>query len=333
MKLRNLFAVLLIPILFTFTGCKSDSTTEPTAVDESKILSEYLEANGDYLNTSAPAIVSAQTVRDIQLTNPSKLLVIDVRTAADFATKGHIQGAVQVDLKNIVTYIKTVNTSSYDNIVIACYSGQTAGYATALLRLLGYSNVSALKWGMSSWNSQIANSWTTSIGNNYTSFTTTATSKAAAGTLPVLSTGKSTGREILEARITQLLSTTDPFGDAKIAYGTVTANASNYYIVNYWASNHYDLGHIPGAIQYTPKADLKIATSLKTLPANKTVVVYCYTGQTSAQVAAILRVMGYDAKSLLYGVNTMNYDWMTGKGMSQFAASEVKEFPFVTGSN
>lgn len=333
MKLRNLFMLLLLSVLFTLTGCKSDSSTEPAAVDESKILVEYLEANGDYLNTSAPAILSAQSVRDLQLTNPAKLHIIDIRSASDFSTKGHIQGAVNVDLKNLVTYIKTVNTTSYDNIVVACYSGQTSGYATALLRLLGYNNVYSLKFGMSAWNSSIANSWTPAVGNNYTNFVTTAAAKNAAANLPTLATGKTTGKEILEARINALLASADPFGDAKITYSAVTSSLSNYYVVNYWTTNHYDLGHIQGSIQYTPKADLKLASSLKTLPTNKTVVVYCYTGQTSAQVAAILRVMGYDAKSLMFGVNTMNYDWMTGKGMTQFTSSEVKQFPFVTGTN
>jgi rhodanese-related sulfurtransferase len=59
-------------------------------------------------------------------------------------------------------------------------------------------------------------------------------------------------------------------------------------------------------MQYTPKADLKMSTFLKTLSTEKPVVVYCYTGQTSSHVAAFLRVVGYDAKSLLYGANGMN---------------------------
>ena len=45
---------------------------------------------------------------------------------------------------------------------------------------------------------------------------------------------------------------------------------------------------------------------------DKPVVVYCYTGQTSAHMAAYLRVLGYDAKSLLFGMNGMSYDGMPG---------------------
>lgn len=337
MKLRNLFFLMMIlPLLFIYSGCsKSDSPTEtPTTINEAKVLAEYLEANGDYINTTAPAIMTAQDVRDIQLATPTKIYVIDIRSASDYSTKGHIPGAVNVALKNIVTHLKSINPTSYDKIAVACYSGQTAGYAVALLRLLGYNNVYSLKWGMTSWNVSCGDSWSGAIGNNYTSLVTTSTAKSASGDFPIINTGKTAGKDILEDRVTQLLSTSDPFGDIKIAWNAVTGSLSNYYIVNYWAQTQYDMGHLPGAVQYTPKADLKISASLKTLPTNKTVVIYCYTGQTSAQVAAYLKLLGYDAKTLLFGINTLSYDWAKTNNLSPFiAANEIKTFPFNTGVN
>ncbi|MCX7874712.1 MAG: rhodanese-like domain-containing protein [Melioribacteraceae bacterium] len=340
MNIRKLFYLLLIlPILFV--GCKKEDVTEPTPqINEAEELIKYLEANGDYLNTAAPAVTDAATLyADIQ-SKPDKIHVIDIRTQADYETKGHISGAIRVDQKNIVTYMKGLtNWSSYEKIVIACYSGQQAGMCVALLRMLGYNNVSSLKFGMSAWNASCATSWNqgTGFGNNYTNFVTTPVDKPAAGNLPTIKTGKTTGKEILEARINELLATTSalPFDDIKIAWNTVTGNLSNYFIMNYWTKTDYDKGHLPGAIQYTPKSDLKLSTFLKTLPTNKTIVVYCYTGQTSANVATILKIMGYDAKSLLYGVNIMNYDWMKNNGISNWfnPASDVKAYPFVTGPN
>jgi rhodanese-related sulfurtransferase len=336
MKLRNLFYLMLVlPFLFIYTGCSTseDSPVTPPTINEAQVLAEYLEANGDYMNVTAAAIITAVDVNSLRLTNPTKLLVLDVRSAADFAAKGHIEGAKQVDLKNIVTYMKTANSTSYDKVVIACYSGQTAGYAVSLLRLLGYNNVFSLKWGMSSWNASCASSWAApNIGNNYTGFVTTSAAKASAGSLPTLNTGKTTGKEILEERINQLLATTSAsaFDDIKIAWNTVTGALTNYYIVNYWVQTDYDKGHLPGAIQYTPKVDLKLSTNLKTLPTNKTIVLYCYTGQTSAQVVTILKLLGYDAKSLLFGVNSMNYDWMAANGIAnQWKTTEVNTFPYV----
>ena len=38
------------------------------------------------------------------------------------------------------------------------------------------------------------------------------------------------------------------------------------------------------------------------IPTDKPVVVYCYTGQTSSQTTAILRLLGYEAYSLQGGM-------------------------------
>jgi rhodanese-related sulfurtransferase len=145
----------------------------------------------------------------------------------------------------------------------------------------------------------------------------------------VLATGKTTGTEILQARIASVLA--DGYSKTAIDKATLFLDLSKYYIVNYWPAAEYTgIGHIPGSIQYTPKADLKLATFLKTLPTDKTIVIYCYTGQTSANVAAILRVMGYDAKTLGLGTNGMIWQKMKDAGKTAFnAASDVMNFPYV----
>ncbi|MBK7630402.1 MAG: rhodanese-like domain-containing protein [Ignavibacteriales bacterium] len=104
------------------------------------------------------------------------------------------------------------------------------------------------------------------------------------------------------------------------------ANRSNYYIVNYWSEADYTIGHIEGAIQYTPKVAFKLANDLKTLPTDKIIVVYCYTGQTSSFMATYLRALGYDAKSLSYGANNLFYDTMPG---TKWVDTECKNFPVV----
>ncbi|KAF0151776.1 MAG: rhodanese-related sulfurtransferase [Ignavibacteria bacterium] len=343
MKHRKLFFLLMIvPMLFVYTGCSKDEdpVTPPPQINEAQVLAEYLEANGDFLNTAAPAVTSAKVLYADLLAKPDKIHVIDIRTQADYETKGHISGAIRVDLKNIVTYMKGLaNVASYEKIVIACYSGQSAGVAVSVLRLLGYNTVSSLKFGMSSWNAACAASWVpnTGYGNNYTNFVTTDAPKAAAGTLPTINTGKTTGKEILEARITQFLATTSasPFDDIRVTWSTVTGNLSNYYIVNYWSAADYAKGHLPGAIQYTPRADLKLSAALKTLPTNKPIAIYCFTGQTSAQVSTILKLLGYDAKTLMFGVNIMNYDWMKANGIANSfnPTEDIFSYPFVLGPN
>ena len=72
----------------------------------------------------------------------------------------------------------------------------------------------------------------------------------------------------------------------------------------------YPSGHIPGAVNIGAKA-LFTAENLATLPTDKQIVTYCYTGQTSAQIACYLQMLGYNAKSLMFGQNGFGYTTLT----------------------
>ncbi|MBI9071596.1 MAG: hypothetical protein JEY94_08350 [Melioribacteraceae bacterium] len=310
MNYKKLFYLMLIlPILFLNTACSDDSVT-PDDVDETEVLIKYLEANGDFLNSTAcPAIIKADAVNTNILTGVDQV-VIDIRTAVDYNI-GHIKGAVNVVANDILSYYETNNLSNKTVVVIACYTGQGAGWATSLLRIMGYNNVFDLKWGMCSWNASTNNHWVTNTSNAKASqFVNTVTEKPAVGDLPKIETGKTEGSDILRARVEAIFA--EGVGLVKIANSDVFAVPNKYFVANYWSEDHYKLMHIPGAVQYSPGTSLKSDNDLKTLPTDKIVAVYCYTGQTSAQVAAVLRVIGYDAKSILYGVNGMSYDAMPG---------------------
>ncbi|MBL6944595.1 MAG: rhodanese-like domain-containing protein [Bacteroidales bacterium] len=278
------------------------------------------------MNTDMPSITSATDV--FTLNQTGQVYIIDIRSATDFAT-GHIANAHNVALGDILTHIEGVDLTPYQKVVIVCYSGQTAGFATLLLRITGYDKVFSMKWGMCSWNADFAGGWESAIGNTYASqFTAAATDKGPIGDMPVLSTGQTTGQAILKARVEALLA--EGYTPAKVANKTVFDNLASYYIINYWPADQYtDPGHVPGAMQYTPKASIKLSVDLKTLPTNKPIVAYCYTGQTSSFLAAYLRLLGYDAKSLLYGANGMIYDIMVAKGMTVFNSAQIMGYAYV----
>ncbi|MDY0083779.1 MAG: rhodanese-like domain-containing protein [Ignavibacteriaceae bacterium] len=332
MKEQKIYFLFYFFIAITFAfiniGCsddKDDPITPPKTINESEELVKYLEGtDGGYINNAAPAVIAASAVNTDILLN-ADITIIDVRSASDFAA-GHIQGAVNVEIKDVVTYYKNNNLSSKSKVVVACYTGQSAGLAVAALRLSGFTNVFSLKWGMCSWAYPTSwNSAKTYGMTNPITKQTTANAKNPAGNLPTLSTGKNTGAEIFESRLNTVLN--EGFTQIGITRETIYANLNNYYIVNYWPVAEYDQGHIEGAIQYTPKTDLKLAQFLKTLPTNKTIVVYCYTGQTSAQVATFLRILGYDAKSLQFGANRLFYDTMPGSKWDE--ATEFMDYPVV----
>jgi rhodanese-related sulfurtransferase len=331
MKKWKIWMLSILVVTIAFTGCKKDEEPEPPVViNESEVLATYLESTSspsgkDFINTDSPTIISATEVYTLNQTN--QVYIIDIRSAADFAL-GHIHNAVNVTLANLLTHVKSVDLTSYTKVAIVCYSGQTAGYGACLLRLLGYSKVYSMKWGMCSWHADFASKWNTNISNMYaTQFTAVETAKGPATDLPTLATGKTTGQEILEARVNTLLA--EGFTPASVTKTTVFDNLSNYYIVNYWPANHYaDPGHIPGAMQYTPKASMKLAADLKTLSITKPIAVYCYTGQTSAYLVAYLRLLGYDAKSILYGTNGMIYDEMVTDGLTIFDAAQIMGYAY-----
>jgi rhodanese-related sulfurtransferase len=333
MKDRKLFYLLYLfiaaSIMFVNVGCSDDETTPvtpPATIVESDVLVNYLEgSNGGYINNAAPNIISASALRTDLLADPTNITVLDVRSAADYAI-GHIEGAVNVTIADIVNYYKNNNLSAKTKVVVTCYTGQSAGMAVAALQLSGYSNVYSLKWGMCSW--AYPSRWNDAKTYGQTNPITkemTANAKNAAGDLPTLSTGKTTGAEIFESRLATVL--TEGFSAISTSRETIYANLANYYIVNYWPVDQYNQGHIEGAVQYTPKNDLKLATFLKTLPTNKTIVVYCYTGQTSAQIATFLKILGYDAKTLSFGANRLFWDTMPASKWDE--ATEFMNYPVV----
>ncbi|HAP34979.1 MAG TPA: hypothetical protein DCQ28_03200 [Bacteroidetes bacterium] len=328
MKKHNLLYLFFV-VLFFAVGCKEDEetpVTPTTTIDEATELVKYVEANGDYIYSGASFVMTAATYKTEVTADPTKIYTIDIRSAADYTTK-HLKGAVNVTIPNLLTHVKTINFANYKNVVVTCYSGQSAAYSISLVRsVLPIANANklvSLKWGMTSIDSQFATTtWLTKMLNpRATSFVVTdPPTKPAKGNLPTLATGKKTGKEILEARVDALLAAgyTIGIGDA-----TVYTALTNYFIINYWPVAAYkDPGHIEGAYNYDPASKpFKLDSTLKTLPTDKPVVLYCYTGQTSAYVGAYLKLIGYDAKSISYGGNSMIYDKM--KASANIPAANV----------
>jgi rhodanese-related sulfurtransferase len=331
MKINRLIAIATIGLSAAAMAACGDSATDVTSVNESEVLLQYLESNRSY-DVQGGFVIGASAVRTQLVTDPSRYHIIDIRSQTDFA-KGQIPGATQVDFANLLTYVKGMSpaASSYERIVITCYSGQSSAYAVGLLRALGYTNAISLKWGMSAWHDDFAGPWKTNISNaRATQFVSEASpAPNPAGALPALNTGRTTGAEILEARAAQLFAA--GYSSATVNHNSLFQNLNGHYIVNFWPPNLYQTpGHIPGAINYDPAGKpFESGTLLKTLSTTKPSVIYCYTGQTSSYLAAFLRLLGYDAKSLLYGANGMIYDLMSTHGVpNRFSQGEVMNYEY-----
>jgi rhodanese-related sulfurtransferase len=84
------------------------------------------------------------------------------------------------------------------------------------------------------------------------------------------------------------------------------ADATNDpYIIDFRKAADYVYKHIKGAVN-VPITGL--AAHLSSLPTDKQIVCYCYTGQTASQATAYLNMLGYDASNLKWGMCSWTCD-------------------------
>jgi rhodanese-related sulfurtransferase len=299
--------------------------------DESQKLLKYLEQSGDYVNgRNFPSLIKASAVyKELD----GKIKIIDLRDPGAFK-KGHIKGAVNVEFSKIPDYFTNViKPFEFDKIVIVCNSGQYSSYATSLLRLMGYGNVYAMRWGMSGWNKAFAkDAWLGAISDKHEGkLELTENSRATSSDFPHMNTGKSTGEEIMTARFNSLFAAGT--SDAFIKADQVFEKPQGYYTINFERKDKYDAGHIPGAVRYKTNGTLGIVSEMQSIPVDREVAVYCGTGHNSGFVTAYLRLFGYNAKTILYGNNAFMHSKMQQdkKLLSwlPFTESEIENYPYV----
>ncbi|MEN8224393.1 MAG: rhodanese-like domain-containing protein [Bacteroidota bacterium] len=302
-KFVKYFMFVMLASALIFAGCAKDdddeTPTTPTTTTYD-LLTEYLISN----NMDADEVIAdwITTAENVATKGTDAWHIIDLR-AADTYDAGHIEGAVNATLGGILAAAEGATKP----ILVVCYTGQTAGHAVMALRLSGYADAKVLKWGMAGWNSTTAAKWVDNTGDaaighaNWIVPPIDITPDAEFA-LPVLTSESEDGATILAERVAALLEG----GFMGVANADVLATPANYFINNYWALTdveHY--GHIMGAYRINPFT-LEAGNDLN-LDASKTVVTYCWTGQTSSMMTAYLVVLGYDAKSLKFGANGMIY--------------------------
>jgi len=89
----------------------------------------------------------------------------------------------------------------------------------------------------------------------------------------------------------------------KDAMPLIEDNADAILLVDLRGKEDYDKGHLPGAVNIPFGT---IGKNLDRLPKNKQIVMYCYSGQTSAQAVSAAKLLGFNAISFQSG---MNFGW------------------------
>jgi rhodanese-related sulfurtransferase len=248
-------------------------------------------------------------------------VILDIRKAEDYAV-GHVPGAVNMS-GGVVFSEETLAALPADGqIVVYCYTGQTAGQVVGALNTLGYDAYS-LKFGMPSWAiAEGAPRWNSDMSMVYPA-DTTAVEMGGENELP-----------------TPLGSAYEYFSEG---YQLITAEAlyenlndgdesNDPYILDIRSGDDYGVGHVPGAVSVGGGA-LFNADTLDDLPTDGQVVVYCYSGQTAGQVVGVLNMLGYDAASLKFGYpswtteNVSSGLWSDGMSMGYPMDTEAHELP------
>jgi len=100
-------------------------------------------------------------------------------------------------------------------------------------------------------------------------------------------------------------------------------------IISVRKAEDYAKGHIPGAVNISFTSIAK-KENLQKLAPDKQIVVYWNTGRTGRQAPAILIVLGYDAKNLLWGMSGWTTDPVVAA--KRFDPDTSPDYPFATGA-
>ena len=326
LKRWTLLAILILAAL-VLVGCSDDDN--PTNPPSTKSAFEVMaEAGTDYINDSAqcPGVLSAQSLYD----NLDDYTVIDIRQKADYLN-GHIPGAYHSSLGTLLNDLAGTIPGGKP-YVVACYTGQSAGHAKIAMELMGFGDVYTLLWGMSSWSPDVTGThWNTTsmVDDTLTNPETTDNNGDLTNhDFPSLSGDNDT---IVATRVNAMLTA----GFQGVTYAGIMDNLDDYFVINYFGQDDYlgqgtagVPGHIPGAYQFTPYASLGLHDMLNKLPTDKTIVVYCWSGQHSSQITAYLNMLGYTAKSLKFGSNNLFHSSLTAH---KWSSDFVMDFPLEMG--
>lgn len=318
-----LITILLLGLMFSttavITGCGSDTTTTGAATttaakDTSTVIGDRalktlasMPVSGDYNNDVINGKALATKLADPA--EKAKLFLLDIRAKADY-DKAHIEGTTQLEFKQWATPENLAKLPKDKKIVVICYTGNTAAQAASGMRMLGYDAV-ILKAGMMGWaqNSETA----VVIGDlgkaNYPVTTTPAVAAQAAPPAETFAKPSDADYTVLAEQAAKVMSAMPADGDfakntimpAKLSEKLAGADKSKLFVLDIRAKADFEKGQIEGATNI-PFLSVAVPDNLKVLPKDKTVIVVCYTGNTAAQTTMILRMLGYDAVTLKYGM-------------------------------
>jgi rhodanese-related sulfurtransferase len=220
------------------------------------------------------------------------MLILDIRSAEDYG-KGHVKGAVNAPWGPAIA--ASMDKLPTDKpIMVYCYTGQTAGQTVAVLNMAGFNAKSVnLGWNLGISKVEGIADLTETTANEFPAVT-------ASEIKPEIKAAVTAYYDGLDAvKGTTYTNYKISEDDAK---KLVDAKDTSVLFLSVRKAEDFAKGHIEGA------ANIPFGKGMEqlfnTLPKDKKIIVYCYTGQTAGQTVAGLRLLGYDAVSMNAGMGT-----------------------------
>jgi len=253
------------------------------------------------------------------------MFVLDIRQP-DVYAEGHIEGAVNAPWGTAIS--ENMDKLPMDKpVYVYCYTGQTAGQTVALLNFAGFEAYSVnLGWNLGISKVDGAEDVTTTEASDFDS------SQAAEIDSDIMAAISDYYAGLADVKDTM-------FKNYKISEDNlknlIDEKDDSIYILSIRGAEDFESGHIARAFNIPWAVGMQ--ESFNTIPKDKTVVVYCYTGQTAGQTTAALRMMGYDAVSLNggmgmeanapYGWSNKGFDVYEGAGLEGIVNNYFAEKP------
>ncbi|MCT4542245.1 MAG: rhodanese-like domain-containing protein [Vallitalea sp.] len=289
-KLNKLITLLLLVVMIiSVVGCgKKDDSKNSMNLSNSTSVSIEEDINKYFANKPNHNYKIKQDEFIAKVKANEDMIILDIRSDKDYK-KGHVKGAINVPWGPAIAENLTKISQDKD-VYVYCYSGQTAGQAVMTLNLAGI-KAKSVNLGFNFGISKV---------EGYEDVKEETVNEFGTDTYDV----PSEVQTALTNYYNGLADVKDTkFKNYKVSEDNLKAmidSKEDFYLLSIRSEKDYNEGHIEGANNIPWGAGME--TKFSTLPKDKKVVVYCYTGQTAGQTVAALRLLGYDAVSLNGGM-------------------------------
>jgi sulfur-carrier protein adenylyltransferase/sulfurtransferase len=333
MKNRKFAWLLSLTMGVLVTSCGDDDSSNPAGPGQASDFETVQSSVDAYTGGDKAPVITAQALfdnlNDGDASNDP--LIVSVRSPEHYAA-GHIPGAINIPWREIGTSAKLATLPTDREIVVYCYTGHTGGVATTALNAMGFNAVN-MKYGMVGWT-QDATVRATQPFND----------AVDAHDFPIEMSINNPGQynladpvyvavdgDVVQGAVDGYVSSKAPVITAQAVFDNLNdGDASNDpLIVSVRSSDHYAMGHIPGAINI-PWRDIAKSENLAKLPTDRQIVVYCYTGHTGAVATTALNMLGYDAINMKFGMGAWTRD-ASVRASTPFSEDAANNFAVVAG--